>query len=812
MAAFYKRQSKEALIDLCEQRGIDTSARSKESLVCALLESDQEQHNSTPEDCATQVCQVMDSAPHNVQDDGMSSLQKALELLGSDDPQLRLQLILQFQQAEAAERSATAEREAAERAAAAAERSAAAERELQLELAKLKQQTVPPQSSEPREVPFALPHSAKFPVMDKDSDLDTFLQSFEKTCRQYQLPREQWARHLTPGLKGKALDAFVELPPELDGDYDELKKALIKKYNLTPEVYRRKFRALNREPKDSYSDVVGNLRTTFRQWIKGLSINTLAELEDLMVKDQFLHICPAEVRQFVVDREPKTAAKAAEIADTYAASRIPEGRKASPPSRWERPTGRTAHSNPGSGERSSFWGSGAPVGQKDTRTCFSCNQTGHVRADCPLKKEPTPPVQPVVMLVSGKMENLAHHMQPVTVGAKVTQGLRDSGSNFSLVRPEIINTGDIIPGKTLSLKGVGGDHPKVPVAKVYLDWGVGRGLREVGVSNEIPVNVLLGNDLGCMLTAFVPSDPVSLGPAALECDHPPQQVTVTSKMQQSSWEGGLGDRSQCQPVPEPVVSQGGNQKGDGEEQSPLGVSLVQTGRVPVLRDYQRVVSDPVPKLPEVLSGGPQIGQTQESVQECGGQVVRTQSRVLVSSATQTGVKEGSWEPGIAPVPEPVLGEGLVVRAEEGLLMVPVAPKAATKQRVCPEGQGMWVEPSSLCRSGTEQVIADHQVGIDWVGGGQTVSEFRPREWGTRGRQEGPTCTQVTARTEKNQVGERDQVPTVSSYGLWPSTHTGTPCSKGKNKDEVNIVPIFFHSSAMDHVGKDPKEREFRPGR
>ncbi|XP_041447225.1 uncharacterized protein LOC108719085 [Xenopus laevis] len=627
MATSYKRQSKEALVDLCEQRGIDTLSKSKEMLICALLEDDQEQQNHTPElgNSMARATPEINSVPGSfssddtrskaVQGDRNSTLQQALELLGSDDPQLRLQLILQYQQAEAAERAAerTAEREAAERAAErTAEREAAertSERQLQLELAKLQQQPLSTQSSEPREVPFVLQPSAKFPVMDKDSDLDTFLQSFEKTCRQYQLPREQWARHLTPGLKGKALAAFVELPPELDGNYDELKKALIKKYNLTPEVYRRKFRALHKEPMDSYSDVVSSLRTTFHQWIKGLSIETLADLEDLMVRDQFLHICPAELRQFVVDREPKTADKAAEIADTYAASRVPDSRKSSFHSWKPRkadvnlsmpPSLSTQHAK--SSESSSLGGASANVDHGDTRRCFSCHQVGHVRSACPNQKGATTPVQPVVMFVSGKAENLSHHMQPVIVGNKVTQGLRDSGSNFSLVRPEIINTGDIIPGKTLSVKGVGGSHPKVPVAKVHLDWGVGRGLREVGVSNEIPVDVLLGNDLGSMLSAFVPNDQVSLGPAALECGHTPQSVTATSKVKQSSWEGGLGDRQVHFPVPEPVVSQGGDRMGEGKERFPLGVSLVQSGSVPVERGFQSGIPDPVPKLPEVLSG------------------------------------------------------------------------------------------------------------------------------------------------------------------------------------------------------------------
>uniref|UniRef100_A0A1B8XT06 CCHC-type domain-containing protein n=1 Tax=Xenopus tropicalis TaxID=8364 RepID=A0A1B8XT06_XENTR len=628
MAAFYKRQTKETLINLCEQRGIDAADKSKEMLVCALVE--QEQQTYTPEsgDYSTQDMPVMNSVPGSSQredsnscsgqGDRNSSLQAALQLLGSDDPQLRLQLILQYQQAEAGREAAAAEREAAaaerEAAAAAAERQA--KRQYQLELAKLQQQRLPPRSSESSELRPLITSADKFPVMDKD------------------------------------------------------------------EVYRKKFRTVQRGPTDSYSDVVSSLRTTFKSWLRGLSVTTFDCLEDLMIKDQFLHTCPVEVRQFIMDREPKRADQAAEIADTYAANRMSNNCKASSPSCRERPTGETAHSNPKSGESSSFWGSVASVGQKETRTCFSCNQTGHVRTDCPLKREPTPPVQPVVMPVSGKMENLSHHMQHVTVGHKVTQGLSDSGSNFSLVRPEMINTGDIIPGKTLSIKGVGRSHPKVPVAKDFLDWGAGRGLREVGVTNEIPVSVLLGNDLGCMVTAYVPYDQVALGPAMLECGHPPQQVTFKSKMQQCNWEGGLGHRSQCQPVPEPVVSQGGHQKGEGEKQFPLGVSLVQTGSVPAVRDCQRVISDPVSRLPEVLSGGQQIGQTQESVQESGKQVVRTQSRVLVDNATQTGESDGSCGPGIAPVPEPVLRGGLVVSSKEELLTVlGVAPEADSNKTV-----------------------------------------------------------------------------------------------------------------------------------
>ncbi|OCU00042.1 hypothetical protein XELAEV_18005824mg [Xenopus laevis] len=466
---------------------------------------------------------------------------------------------------------------------------------------------------------------------------------------------------------------------------------------------------------------------------------------------------------------------------------MPEHRKASLPSYKERSTGGTTHSSRQSGENSSFGGSVAAVGQKDTRRCFSCNQMGHVRTDCPQKKEPTSPGQPVVMLVSGKPENLHHHMQSVIVGDKVTQGLRYAGSNFSLVRPEMINTGDIIPGKTLSIKGVGGSHPKVPVAKVFLDWGAGRGLREVGVTNEIPVNVLLGNDLGYMRTAFVPYDQVSLGPAALECGHPPQQVIGKITMQQSNWEGGLGGRSQSQPVPEPVLSQSRDKKGEGEERFPLGVFLVQPGSIPAVRDFQRVIPDPVPKMPEVLSGGQQLCQAQESGEKHEGQVVSTQSRVLVDSATQTGESDGSGGPGIALMPEPVLRGG---------------GSGDSNKVLVPEVQGIKDAPSGLCQPKTNQVSGD-QGCINGVGGRQLISMSRPREWEIRDRLEGPSV---------NKVGGIGQMPEESSDRPLPTMQTCTLSRDSADRGKMGSIPTSNQSSTWDYTDTALKEQDFRPGR
>ncbi|XP_073423400.1 uncharacterized protein [Dendrobates tinctorius] len=347
--------------------------------------------------------------------------------------------------------------------------------------------------------------------MEKDGDLDTFLRAFEKACRQYQLPRDQWARYLTPGLKGKALEAFASLPPEDDDDnYDAMKQALIAKYRLTPEIYRKKFRNLQRGPHDSYSDVVQGLRTHFDQWIHGLSVNTFELLRDLMIKDQFLHLCLAEVRQFILDREPMNADKAAQIAVNYEANRKPETRKPVTTS-WR---GGKPATNP-SAPASRHSGGPVPVANTrlttDSRQCFNCNQTGHFRYACPEKPKKNPAKAPglnaSVLLVGGVVGRIDDNVKPVQVGARLATGLKDTGAERTLIRPGLAAPEEFVEGKTLTVTGIGGTCCPLPVARVFLDWGAGSGLREVGVSENLPTDVLLGTDLGRMVAYYVPDTP-----------------------------------------------------------------------------------------------------------------------------------------------------------------------------------------------------------------------------------------------------------------------------------------------------------------
>ncbi|XP_068105623.1 uncharacterized protein [Hyperolius riggenbachi] len=469
-------------------------------------------------------------------------MQQALQKLMDTDLDKYLQYMREERQSAEA-RTERQMREERERQAAAAERHAerdAAEREWErqrqheLNMAKVQQASLSSPPSLPAEG-AAPPVSAKFKFanIEKDIDIDLFLRSFEKACRQYRLFQDQWARHLTPLLRYKALDAFAELPAEKDNDYAAIKDAIITKYQLTPEAYRKKFRAWQKKSSDSYRDVASSLLTTLRQWTLGLTKGSYGVLEDLIVLEQFLNICPADVRQFVLERKPASATVAADLAETFATTRVSDAR-------------RTASSSWRGGQSNTLADSPAPVSRPPQRppsaaaaprpaapgevTCHYCRQPGHMKFDCPERRqtppapgssaspaphpqqrqpasEPQPGSSDFVLFARGKeIRDRTDQQQLVRVNGKLVTGFRDTGADITLVHSHLVPKESISSSLSLALTGVEGTLFHIAQATVKLDWGVG-GIQErvVGVMKDLPVPVLLGTDLGKLVSYYEPA-------------------------------------------------------------------------------------------------------------------------------------------------------------------------------------------------------------------------------------------------------------------------------------------------------------------
>ena len=82
--------------------------------------------------------------------------------------------------------------------------------------------------------------SIKIPHLNENDDIEVYLTTFERIATANKWEKVSWAPRLATLLTGKATESFVRMDINDVGDYDKLKAVILARYNLTPEVYRKK--------------------------------------------------------------------------------------------------------------------------------------------------------------------------------------------------------------------------------------------------------------------------------------------------------------------------------------------------------------------------------------------------------------------------------------------------------------------------------------------------------------------------------------------------------------------------------------------
>ena len=88
--------------------------------------------------------------------------------------------------------------------------------------------------------------TAKMPKLpqfiDGQDDLDSYLQRFERFAKSNKWNESIWATSLSALLTCKALDVYSRMSETAAVEYKELKEALLKRYDLTENGFRVRFR------------------------------------------------------------------------------------------------------------------------------------------------------------------------------------------------------------------------------------------------------------------------------------------------------------------------------------------------------------------------------------------------------------------------------------------------------------------------------------------------------------------------------------------------------------------------------------------
>eukprot|EP00731_Ephydatia_muelleri_P013583 Em0007g893a len=345
---------------------------------------------------------------------------------------------------------------------------------------------------------------AKLVKLTVQDDIESYLVTFERVMRAYEVKENRWAVKLAPQLTGKAQQAYAAMRAEDAGTYQLLKEAILRRYDISDETYRQRFRETVKKEDETVSELAVRLYDLLQKWTK--DCKTVAEVRDLMVREQLLNALPRDLKIWVSERKPKTSTEAADMADNYVRARKQER---DPEVKRESRRENTGMKPWPRGQRDSERRSGLPStvpsergkytsGRKETLdregvTCFNCGKKGHISRHCPNN-----------VLVCAHVGWRNGLQRSGTVNGRRVEGIMlDTGCSRTMVHSDLVSDGQIREGESAVVRCAHGDTAMYPMADICVELDGYTIDTVAAVSDTLPMDVLLGTDvpeLGMLLS------------------------------------------------------------------------------------------------------------------------------------------------------------------------------------------------------------------------------------------------------------------------------------------------------------------------
>uniref|UniRef100_A0AAR2LWF9 SCAN box domain-containing protein n=1 Tax=Pygocentrus nattereri TaxID=42514 RepID=A0AAR2LWF9_PYGNA len=103
------------------------------------------------------------------------------------------------------------------------------------------------------------------------------------------LVKRDWAIRLVPLLTGKARSAYVAMDISYTNDYKKVKEVILKKYEISAETYRQRFRATDIWPDETPRELYVRLKELFAKWTKPEE-HTVQQMSEILILEQFMRL------------------------------------------------------------------------------------------------------------------------------------------------------------------------------------------------------------------------------------------------------------------------------------------------------------------------------------------------------------------------------------------------------------------------------------------------------------------------------------------------------------------------------------------
>lgn len=153
-----------------------------------------------------------------------------------------------------------------------------------------------------------------------EEDIEHYLTTFERIAQACRWPRQDWALHLLPLLSGKARAAYVAMDSDDALNYDNVKQAILDKFEINNETYRQCFRLYSAQKDETPRELQVRLKDLSEKLMTPKH-RTKEEIGDQIVLDQFLKLPNPETRTWVKQNNPISSKHAAEMAEVFMAAR-----------------------------------------------------------------------------------------------------------------------------------------------------------------------------------------------------------------------------------------------------------------------------------------------------------------------------------------------------------------------------------------------------------------------------------------------------------------------------------------------------------
>ena len=223
----------------------------------------------------------------------------------------------------------------------------------------------------------------------QEKEVDKYFAHFEKVADSLNWPKESWVLLLQSVLVGKAQEIYGSLSVEQSSNYEHVKEAILKAYELVPEAYRQKFRNYLKYDSKTHVEFAREKENLFNRWCHSKEIGQdFKKLKQMVLLEEFKDKVRPDIRSHLDEQKVEELEKAAVMADDYALTHKMSSKSGNPQQKRYHGAGnrenisRNMDDRKRQGKSTENVGLVSKVEPLKPISCGHCGKPGHIITNC----------------------------------------------------------------------------------------------------------------------------------------------------------------------------------------------------------------------------------------------------------------------------------------------------------------------------------------------------------------------------------------------------------------------------------------------